>query len=292
MIRLQRRVYVFIVLILVIWGILRYVINKGSNTSGGPYDIIDSFVPFRLNNGHNEKGSGRKGANFHGNTVAGKSGSSSGSIGKTDIPLEPCTAWNPTSHQFIDLSSLSATGNEGKPLPWTLKGYDSGLNFTFGICSNPFKRLHQSARDVKDIEKTNRVGGYYIDPKLGMYVSIGDYSTQPQVRGKKIVLTYLNGSYCENVYDSTGARIRKSSIISFICDREIMTRASASFVGSVNDCSYFFEVRSHHACPTAAKEDNLAVLWIFFFIFLSAFLVYLFGASLYKMVKQPAKAAF
>mmetsp|Transcript_7004 Transcript_7004/g.8879 ORF Transcript_7004/g.8879 Transcript_7004/m.8879 type:complete len:287 (+) Transcript_7004:42-902(+) len=205
---------------------------------------------------------------------------------KEELELEPCTIMNPLSHHFIDLSSLSSKGNEGRAMPWSSKGYDTGLNFTIGVCSSPFKKTHDTNDEVKDITNSSAVGAYYIDSKTGKYVSIGEYSTKPVVRGKKITLSYTSGSYCENMFNKeTGEKVRKSTILTFTCDRDMLAKATVSYVGSFNDCSYIFEVRSHHACPTAAKADNLAVIWIFFFILLAALLVYFSGGLVYKQIK-------
>lgn len=201
------------------------------------------------------------------------------------VVQDACTVTNPLTHGFIDLRELSSISNEGKSVPWVSKGYDSGHNFTLGICSNPFRKLHQN--EMKDDVNSTMVGGYYIDQTSGKYISIGEFSETPVFRGRKLTLTYSNGSYCDNLVDSvTGERLRKSSILTFTCDREMQSKASVSFVGSANDCSYFFEVRSVHACPTAHKADNLAAIWIFLFIFLAALFVYFSGGLLYKQMKH------
>lgn len=190
----------------------------------------------------------------------------------------PCTVVNPLNHQFIDLSSLSVN-DEGNPLPWVSKSFDKLRNYTLGICSYPSKNTHA----FQDLNST-QVGGYYL--QNGTYSSIGEFSTVPKFRGKKLVLTYENGSYCDNLIDSkTGQKLRKSSIITFTCDREMMAKASIQFVAEANDCTYFFEVRSHHACPTAPKANNLAAVWIFLLIVLAAGSVYFSGELLYKHLK-------
>ncbi|CAH2351462.1 hypothetical protein CLIB1423_03S06854 [[Candida] railenensis] len=200
--------------------------------------------------------------------------------------LEPCTVINPINRGFIDLTSLSALGNDGKSLGWTAKGYDSGLNFTVGVCSTPFKQ-HHLAEEVLDIANSSAVGAFYTDPKSQKFVSIGEYAQEPVFRGKKLTLTYTGGSFCPGLVDTkTGEKVRRSSVLTFTCDREMLAKASVSFIGSLNDCSYFFEVRSHHACPTAAKADNLAVIWIFLIILLAALAVYGSGGLLYKHIKK------
>lgn len=190
--------------------------------------------------------------------------------------LEPCTIVNPLNHQFIDLSSLS-TSDEGHPLPWIAK--DNGRNYTLGICSYPSKNTH----DFSDLNATT-VGGFYSDNST--FVSIGEFSTVPKFKGKKLVLTYENGSYCDKLIDSsTGERLRKSSIITFTCDRDMLAKASVQFVAEANDCTYFFEVRSHHACPTAPQANNFAVVWIFLLIVFTALGVYFSGGLLYKHLR-------
>lgn len=202
--------------------------------------------------------------------------------------LDPCTVFNPVNKGFINLQSLSSLGNEGKPLAWNTRGWDSGKNYTIGICSNPFKKMHsdEEIQDIGSVNATN-IGAFYIDSKTNKFVSMGEYSTTPKFRGRKLTLTYENGAYCDNLIDGTsGQRLRKSTIITFTCDRELMTKAQISFVGSPNDCNYLFEVRSHHACPTAAKENNMAAIWIFLFILLAALFVYFSGGLLYRQMKQ------
>lgn len=204
---------------------------------------------------------------------------------EAELVLDPCTVINPNNHAFIDLRGLLVL-EEKKPQPWPAKGYDSGLNFTLGICANPWKRA-ADVTEITDSVNVTSVGAYYMDAKTEKYVSIGEYSTTPKFRGKKLTLTYQNGSYCENLVNSkTGQRLRKSTIITFTCDREMMAKASISYIGSSNDCSYYFDVRSHHACPTAAKSDNLAVIWIFLLILLAALFVYFSGGILYKQMKR------
>lgn len=203
-----------------------------------------------------------------------------------DEARDPCTIVNPHSHGFIDLRGLSLLGNEGRALPWTTKGYDYGRNFTLGICSTPFKKSHNGPREMQDDVNSTLVGGYYMDTKSGRYVSLGEFSTTPVVRGRKLTLKYSNGSYCENLVDrSTGLPVRRSTMITFTCDRDMLAKASISYVGSFDDCNYMFEVRSHHACPTAAKANNLAAVWIFLLIFVAAVLVYFSGDFFYRNIR-------
>ncbi|CAK9438404.1 uncharacterized protein LODBEIA_P26280 [Lodderomyces beijingensis] len=201
-------------------------------------------------------------------------------------PLDPCTVVNPLNKMFIDLSGLSSFGNDNKPMSWNAKGYDSGKNYTIGICSNPFKKHHDESSEIQDRLNSSKIGAYYIDSETNKYVSIGEYSTVPKFRGRKLTLTYENGSYC-NAYDSkTGERLRKSTVLTFTCDREMSAKASAYYIDSSNDCTYFFEIRSHQACPTAPPTNNSAAVWIFLFILLAALFVYFSGGLLYRHMKS------
>jgi cation-dependent mannose-6-phosphate receptor len=198
-------------------------------------------------------------------------------VDDVDISLDPCSVVNPINHQFIDLSSLSL--NDGKPHLWLSKAYDKKRNYTLGICANPMKKDHK----FSGLNST-LVGGYYIENNT--YFSMGEFSTVPKFSGRKLTLTYENGSYCDNLIDAkTGQKLRKTTIITFTCDRELLAKASVQFVAEANDCTYFFEVRSHHACPTAPKANNLAAIWIFLLILLAALAVYFSGGVLYRQLK-------
>ena len=50
---------------------------------------------------------------------------------------------------------------------------------------------------------------------------------------------------------------RKSTIMSFLCDRDLVSpRATVSFVGTMDSCSYYFEVRSAAACGGVATNSD------------------------------------
>lgn len=203
--------------------------------------------------------------------------------------LDPCTVVSP-HHGFIDLRQLLAAGNEGRAHPWAAKGHDLGHNYTLGICLLPFKKLTHSASEIKDEVDISAVGAFYVDQSLGQYVSMGEFSTAPKYRGRKLTMTYENGSFCDVVNSKTNERLRRLTLITFTCDREMMAKALVSYVGGWADCSYHFEVRSNHACPTAAKADDLAVVWIFVLIALAMVMVYFSGGVLYRHMKAKVPA--
>jgi cation-dependent mannose-6-phosphate receptor len=196
------------------------------------------------------------------------------------VELSPCSSHHPLTNGFYDLSDLSSIGKESI-VAWSARGYDYNKNFTLGVCSSPLKPGVDVNNNYQgfggDKVNSSEVGAVYTDAE-GQKFSIGNFNSTPVFRGKKLTLTYTDGSYCPNKID------KKSTILSFTCDREILQKASVSFVGALHDCDYFFEVRTVHACPTAQKADNLAVIWIFLFILLAALFVYCCGGFLYKRI--------
>lgn len=201
-----------------------------------------------------------------------------------DIELEACTTLNPMKG-FIDLRGLSNYGLEGKVQPWLAKDYESSRNFTLGICLSPVKKLVLNTGVFKDSVNASQVGAYYVDPNTQKYVLMGQFNGKPIYKGKKLTLTYENGSYCDSIVGIDGNKIRRSTILTFTCDREMLNKAQVSYVTSSQECSYMFEVRSHYACPTAAKADNLAAIWIFLLILMAAVLVFFSGSLIIKFMK-------
>lgn len=186
-----------------------------------------------------------------------------------------CSVTNPITGQYIDLSQLSSTPNTPNTKKqssglsdlktrWLVKGYgvDINKNFTISICSSPVLKENDETKKLD-----NTTGAYYsynntkkneIDT-----ISIGNFDTQPKLFGnKRLTLQYEDGSICPNGID------HKSTLLNFVCDRDITTRAQINYIGNSHNCSYFFEVRSIYACPTANKKNEINVIGIFFGIIL------------------------
>lgn len=67
------------------------------------------------------------------------------------------------------------------------------------------------------------------------------------------MLNYTDGSPCGESSENR----TKSTIMSFLCDRDAgPSQATASFVGTMDECTYFFEVRSSAACGGIAMSDG------------------------------------
>lgn len=85
---------------------------------------------------------------------------------------------------------------------------------------------------------------------------------------------------------------RKSATISFLCDRDPDTPTAASFVGTDPDeCAYFFEVRSQHACAGVEphKPGSVGPGSVFAIILLIAILVYVVGGVFYQRTVAHAR---
>lgn len=171
------------------------------------------------------------------------------------LPLAlDCTITHPTTKEFYDLRGLSRY--EGSD--WHVNGYDHA-NFSINICAP----LLTTKRNISAAYTTDQ-----------MY-SIGRTSSQLTFRGKKLSLTYTDGSPC--------GEYTKSSIILFTCDPKMIGTASVNYIGELNECSYFFEFKTSRACATTRDvEAALSPAYVFLIILLVAFSVYFIGGCAYS----------
>ncbi|KAF1961196.1 mannose 6-phosphate receptor domain-containing protein [Byssothecium circinans] len=194
---------------------------------------------------------------------------------------------------------------------WHARGYDYGANFTINFCGPVVEELG-SVVDL-DREERKNVSAFY--ERDGKTYAIGQTSFDPVFRGRKLVLNYTGGSYCpstttrralhtpislharEIVDDDDDndknkdkdkdtkkpSNRRKSTIISLLCESDPLTKTSISFVAAVDDCVYFFEGRSPHACGGVHVEKQaLGPGGVFGVIVMIAVLVYLVGGCVYQ----------
>jgi len=94
-------------------------------------------------------------------------------------------------------------------------------------------------------------------------------------RGRQVVLEYKGGSPCPGKTD-----YRKSMIMSFLCDQDISSEAAISFTGQLNECSYFFQVRTLWACPTI-QETDVSPLAIFGIMYSFRFILHHLQTNLF-----------
>lgn len=142
------------------------------------------------------------------------------------------------------------------------------------------------------------------------------------MRGRKLVLNYTDGSPCDTARKSahsvedlkmkeraiigddddddddkkkdddkketkkpSSSTRRKSTVISMLCEKDpTAPQFALSFIGSPDECSYFFEARSHAACATAntSSGGSLNPGGVFGVIVLIAVMVYFVGGCVYN----------
>jgi cation-dependent mannose-6-phosphate receptor len=206
------------------------------------------------------------------------------------------------------------------------RGHDYGHNFTLNICGS----VVDPAMNVVGVNHTlwANVSAYYKEPDRTY--SLGFESQNLMTRGRKLVLQYTGGSPCgpdakddkkdkhshrrdeSDEYDDEDEALipkedekdekknlngddlrRKSTTISFLCDRDpTNTQATLSFIGTDPDeCAYFFEVRSSHACAHAEphKPGSVGPGSVFGLIVLIAILVYILGGVFYNRTVAHAR---
>lgn len=198
----------------------------------------------------------------------------------------PCTITNTHNDQFFDLTPLGGLGVDHEVQAWNARGFDYGYNFSIGVCHTPLKQFSSLTElDFKDTSNTTNIGAYYTD-KDGHKVSMGQVSTDLKFRGKKIVLEYSNGDICPDLQNGQGEPLRKSTLLSFTCDREMMQKAHVHYLGSFHNCTYHFEVRTIHACATASDASDDAVWLIFAGVVFAALVVYFGAHKVYAITKS------
>lgn len=133
------------------------------------------------------------------------------------------------------------------------------------------------------------------------------------MRGRKLVLNYTDGSPCEKARErratmgenlqqraladdegnnknndtmktTTSSVRRKSTVISMLCDTDpLAPPLKLSFVGTMDECTYFFEGRSAAACATAnTSKATLNPAGVFGVIVVIAIMVYFVGGCVYN----------
>ncbi|KAJ5764159.1 Vacuolar sorting receptor (Mrl1) [Penicillium manginii] len=207
----------------------------------------------------------------------------------------PCVARSPTSGLYYDLNAISLAppelkngkkvDGEARDESWHARGHDYPANFTINVCAP----VLENVTDVVGVDpaRWQNVSAFY--EQAGKIYSIGEQASEPFFRGRKLVLNYTNGSPCPGDWNtaSANASIRtKSTIMSFLCDRDALpNQATTSFVGTMDSCSYYFEIRSSAACGGIAVDPNSGGLGpggVFGVIMLIAVAAYFIGGCAYQ----------
>ncbi|KAK9371275.1 mannose-6-phosphate receptor binding domain-containing protein [Lipomyces kononenkoae] len=188
--------------------------------------------------------------------------------------LQACTAIAPHTGNFFDLRGLTRVKGLDES-EFHVRGHDYGHNFTINICAPVFAA--EGSGKFAGVADSVNVSAYYTTDS-GEHISIGQVSSQPFFRGRRLILEYKDGSPCP-----AGPDYRRSSIITLACDRELLSNMALNFVGQLHDCAYFFEARTPHACAKAGSKgggpDTLGPFGMFASIFGVMIMVYLLAVS-------------
>lgn len=171
----------------------------------------------------------------------------------------PCTITSPSTGSFFDLRPLirtppSDTSTATSP-DWTSSGHDYNATFFLNVCEPVLSDTSSVHGIPADSPYHRNISAFYSYSDNATY-SLGIANSTLLLRGRKLLLEYHNGSPCPG-----GGELRKSTLISFLCDRDMSPKTlDVAFVGHGGECAYFFEIRSREACATSkgAVEEGLS----------------------------------
>lgn len=238
---------------------------------------------------------------------------------KPPSSIDPCTIHSSLTGSFYDvrpltLKLLSQSKAYGLNHSYHSQGYDYGANFTLNICAPVVEAANFTDVDGLDKSSWANISAFYTDYEDTVY-SLGQQNHNLTLRGRKLLLNYTGGSPCPDL-DEYGDPIdllnvreiigggnksktgsgsnsgsknmrRKSTMLSFICDTSPALSATPriSFVGTLDHCTYNFEVRSRYACAGATpshEKGTLGPAGVFAMILGIAVFAYIVGGIVYN----------
>lgn len=149
-----------------------------------------------------------------------------------------------------------------------MRGRKLVLNYTDG---SPCDSGMKSAHAVEDLERKREL--------------IDDDDDEKKGNGKKKGSDEEDDDDDKKDSNKKSSTRRKSTVISMLCEKDpTAPQFALSFVGSPDECSYFFEARSHAACATAntSSGGSLNPGGVFGVIVLIAIIVYFVGGCVYN----------
>lgn len=151
----------------------------------------------------------------------------------------PCIITTGRGH--YDLTSLTAKKD--------YKVEADGRTYYLNVCHAVTGELW----NLKGIDDAQHVGARYRG-EHGDY-SMGDHNTTLRFEHNNPLLLYDKGSPC-----ATDMNVRTSTAIRFLCDNTVFGSGKPQLVaslppGSSTPCAFFFEWRTHVACPGARKAS-------------------------------------
>jgi len=192
-----------------------------------------------------------------------------GALGVDSDPA-PCTAHD--GKNFFDLNPLRSKTD------YEVTTDVADQNITLNVCGSVFS-------EIWGIDEPDRVAGFYRGPHSD--ISIGEVNTTLRIAYGHPVITITNGSPCGGGAAPGGSGMKSSSIIQFTCDQNVFSKGNPHLLaqlppGDEIPCTFFFEWRTHVACPTAMPGGNGGPLLVFAVIIFIAFLAYVVAATFYN----------
>ncbi|KAF8514281.1 mannose-6-phosphate receptor binding domain-containing protein [Gautieria morchelliformis] len=176
-----------------------------------------------------------------------------------------CTAEE--NGQYYDLTPLRSKATDYEFTS------DTGRIFKLNVCaavnSEPWKMPNPAS-----------VGAFYRGAHSD--VSIGTVNTSLRIKDSHPLLVLTDGAPCgenNNLHAATAVR--------FICDNDVFGVGSPQLVAQLppddeSSCAFFFEWRTHVACPTAAPSGKGSVIAILAAVALILLLSYIVAGVLYR----------
>ncbi|KWU40989.1 mannose 6-phosphate receptor domain-containing protein [Rhodotorula sp. JG-1b] len=116
------------------------------------------------------------------------------------------------------------------------------------------------------VEAAQGYGAYIEDTRGG--ISLGEYSHTPSYHNGQLSMTYKNGATCPN------SNAKRSSLIYLECDNTwIGSSNKVTLIDSIDDCNYFFVMKTPYACPVSGGGFFGAIWSIIVSLFWIAVLV-------------------
>ncbi|GAA6050817.1 hypothetical protein JCM3770_001661 [Rhodotorula araucariae] len=112
--------------------------------------------------------------------------------------------------------------------------------------------------DESPAEAAQNYGAYIEDSRGG--ISIGESSNKLSYHNGQLSVTYKNGAQCPN------SNARRSSLIYLQCDNSWTSDNKVTLIDSLDDCVYFFTMKTPYACPTSGGFFS-AVWGVIVFLF-------------------------
>ncbi|KZT30983.1 mannose 6-phosphate receptor domain-containing protein [Neolentinus lepideus HHB14362 ss-1] len=165
--------------------------------------------------------------------------------------------------KYYDLSQLSASKD------YVSKASD-GSEYYVNVCRRVTTETWaiEDEKDVAIFKRTTEERGDF---------SLGSVNTTLAIHGGNPLLYLTNGSPCPTV-----SQLRAASVIRYICDTSVFAAGQPELIAELPGCSFFFEWRTHYACPTNSNSGTGGAVVVLGTIALILLMLYIVGGTLYN----------